>query len=304
MAVPYEPSPNPPPAPPAPTIGGLRSQSTNGSTAWQYRPPEADLVSGRMALMRRQNDPYMQQSKQGAMELANARGQMNSDYAAGAAQRAAIEAALPIAAQDSETLTRVGLSNADAQRRKDELELQKQIASASAMSATGYSYNPAEQEREYAHQLQLQRERLAFEGEQGGLGRGHDYGMGLMGIEAGLYGDQMGYDNARQLGYDQYGFGLGLAEQGFGHDLGRMGAEYGYNRGLAELGADLGLRSDFFNNQFGMQRDMSQMRGNTYMQMILQGMQVPEFMANPEAFLGFTQSILGFNFDQIFGGRG
>jgi len=260
---------------------GLMSASRGGTTAWHYRPPEADLVSGRMARMRRENDPYMQQSKQGAMELANARGQMNSDYAAGAAQRAAIESALPIAAQDSETLTRIGLANSEADRRWQELELQKQIASSQGGPAfinTGPS--EAELERRYAHDLQLQRERLAFEGEQNGLGRGHDYGMGLMGIEAGLFGDQMGYQ----------------------YDLGRMGQEYGYNRGLAQLGASLGLQSDYFNNMFGMQRDQAASRASLYNNMINNGMQVPEFMANPEAFLGFTQAVLGFNFDQIFGG--
>jgi len=260
---------------------GLMSAQRGGTTAWHYRPPEADLVSGRMAKMRRENDPYMQQSKQGAMELANARGQINSDYAAGAAQRAAIEAALPIAAQDSETLTRIGLANAEADRRAGELEQQKMIASMMAGNSTVMEDNSAfENEADRAHALQLQRERLAFEGEQGGLGRGHDYGMGLMGIEGDLFRGQMGYGHARQMGYD----------------------EYGYNRGLAELGARLGLESDFFNNQFAMQRDQGQMRGDMYAQMIMNGMQVPEFMANPEAFFGFTQSVLGFNYDQIFGG--
>ncbi len=49
-------------------------------------------------------------------------------------------------------------------------------------------------------------------------------------------------------------------------------------------------------------RDQRNQRGSLYSNMILSGMQVPEFMANPEAFMGFTQSILGFNWDEIFGG--
>jgi len=378
MPVPFEPTP-PQHGGLTNNVGGLRSQTAGGTTAWQYRPPERDLVAGRMALMRRQNDPYMQQSKQGAMELANARGQINSDYAAGAAQRAAIDAALPIASQDSDTLTKVGLANSEGERRLIEIQMEKDAMAAAANAHSGPAYNPADDERRYAHDLQMQRERLAFEGEQGGLGRGHDYGMGLMGIEGDLFGAQMGYghesDMANQnYGYDlgrmgaqhgynrdladqgygfdlgrmgaEYGYNRGLADQGYGHDLGRMGAEfgyntrladqgyghnlglaeqgyghnlgladqdfrnsrilnrdqYGYNRGLSELEARLGLESDYYNNRWGMDRDTNASRNNIYADMIARGMGNAEFMADPEAFMGFMQTILGSNFDTIFGG--
>ena len=271
--------------------GSISGVQQGGMGLFHYNPPEQHLVRGQMGILQNQNSQYMQQAKQGAVEMANARGQANSDYAAGAAQRAAIEAALPIAAQDSETLTRVGLSNAEAEQRMRELEMQKSIASSSSSAPWTGDRLTAEGEAMRAHDLQLQRERLAFEGEQGGLGRGHDYGMGLMGIEADLFGNQMGYQ------YD-----LGRMDRGYQQDLGRMGQEYGYNRGLAQLGADLGLRGDYYNNRFGMQRDQAASRSSLYNNMINNGMQVPEFMANPEAFLGFTQAVLGFNFDEIFGG--
>lgn len=296
--------PNPLDPPPTQQVGNLPGQLsgiTRGNMgAFQYTPPTEHLVRGQMGLLQRENGQYLRQAKQNAMELANARGQANSDYAAGAATRAAIDAALPIAAQDSETLTRIGLTNASNAQNMAELDLQRQIASGQGGGNIVYDMT-GEQEAQRAHELQMQRERLAFEGEQSGLGRGHDYSMGLMGTEADLFGQMMGFNNQRQLGMDQYGY-----------DLGRMGQEFGYNSALARLGADLGLRSDFFNNQWGMQRDITGQlvggRMNLYNNIISQGMQVPEYMANPEAFMGFAQFVSGFGFDSIFdgmfGGRG
>lgn len=275
--------------------GSISGIQQGGMGVFHYNPPEQHLVRGQMGILQNQNGQYMQQAKQNAMELANARGQANSDYAAGAAQRAAIDAALPIAAQDSETLTRIGLSNAEAEQRMRELEMQKSIASAASSAPWTGDRLTAEGEAMRAHDLQLQRERLAFEGEQAGLGRGHEYGMGLFGLEGGLYRDQMGYDAQRQLGFDDFGF-----------DLGRMGQEFGYNSALARLGADLGLRSDYYNQRWGAERDINQInaqgRMGLYTQALLQGMQVPEFMANPEALMGFIQFISGSQFDDIFGG--
>jgi len=271
--------------------GLMSGISTTGGGVFQYRPPEADLVSGRMQRMRRENDPYMEQSKQGAMELANARGQLNSDYAAGSAQRAAIESALPIAAQDSETLTKIGMMNVQNAQDRANRDAQLMMSMGNQGGAVVEDMSAQDREADRQNRLQLQREALAFEGEQNGLGRGHDYSMGLMGNEFDLYGQQRGFENQRQLGYDNYGM-----------DLGRMGQEFGYNVSLARLGSDLGIRGDYFSNRFAGDRDQRNQRGNLYSNMILSGMQVPEFMANPEAFMGFTQSILGFNWDEIFGG--
>lgn len=291
MAVP---SPTAPPTSFGRPPGSISGINQNGMGVFHYNPPEQHLVRGQMGILQNENGQYMQQARQAGMELANARGQGSSSYAAGAAQRAALDAALPIAAQDSETLTRIGLSNAEADQRDAELERQKQILSSQAAGGLQVVRDP-EEEANRAHQLQLQRERLAFEGEMQGLGRGHEYGMGLFGLEGGLFRDQMGYDNQRQMGFDEYGF-----------DLGRMGQEFGYNSALARLGADLGLRGDYFNQRWGSDRDIRQIgaqgRMNLYANSILQGMQVPEFMANPEAFMGFIQFISGSQFDDIFGG--
>ncbi|WP_196301497.1 hypothetical protein, partial [Streptococcus pneumoniae] len=75
---------------------------------------------------------------------------------------------------------------------------------------------------------------------------------------------------------------------------------------------DLGIRGNYYDNQFGMQRDYANnlfgaardrqsSRMNLYSQIISNGMQVPEFMADPEAFFGFSQFAAGDIWNSIFG---
>jgi hypothetical protein len=101
---------------------------------------------------------------------------LNSAAAAGAAERAAIDAAQPLALQEAnafgqaagqnlEYLNQMALEGA----REDRAALDRIAAMDAARTAAG-------------NQLQLQRERLAFEGEQRGLDRQHQ-----------VYRDQWGY---------------------------------------------------------------------------------------------------------------
>lgn len=277
--------------------GGLSGVQLGANQAWHYNPPTEHLVRGQMKILRDENGDYMKQSKQGAMELANARGQANSSYAAGAAQRAAIDAALPIASQDSETLTKIGLTNAQNSQQQALIDAQRAAASSQGGGQIVYDMTGAE-EADRQLQLQLQRERLAFEGEQAGLDRDQEYGMGLMGNEYGMYRGQQDFANQRQLGYDRYG-----------QELGQMGQAFGYNSALARLGSDLGIRGNYYDNVFGSQRDLQRfgfdMQGSRmqlYGQLLQQGMQIPEYMADPEALLGFLQFTAGPQWDNILGG--
>lgn len=273
-------------------INGLTGTTVGNATAFQYTPPSTHLVQGRLQglMAQRANNRYINQAKDAAVEMALARGQGDTSYASGAATRAAIDAALPIASQDSDTLTKISLANqqaALAQAQIDAMRNQSGLGGGNIiMDMTG------EEDAERQHQLQLQRERLAFEGEQGELGRYQQFGMGLMGTEADMFRDYMGFNYGRQNARDQYGY-----------DLGRMGSQFGYNAALARQGSDLDLRSDYFNNRWGMERDSANTRAGAYATALTQGMQIPEFMADPEAFMGFMQFAFGFGWDSTLGPR-
>jgi len=62
--------------------------------------PEA-TVEGRLAGLLSQNNPYIDRARTEAAQLANRRGMLNTSMAAGAAEGAAIDRALPIAQQDA-----------------------------------------------------------------------------------------------------------------------------------------------------------------------------------------------------------
>ena len=289
--------------------GGLSGVQLGNMGAFHYMPPQQHLVKGQLRGLMANESPFIQQARQAAMELSNARGQANSSYAAGAAQRAAIDAALPIAAQDSETLTRIGLANAANSQRMAELDAQLK---AQQGGGSIQMVDPYADERQRAHDLQMQRERLAFEGEQGALGREHDFGMGNFNLMGGLMGDrlrgQWGLGNDLTRMGAQHMYGMDELGARFGHDIGMAGLNNQYGMQNAILGANLGLRNnvlgDYYGNMFGMQRDMMGSRMNLYTNMILQGMQVPEFMADPNAFMGFAEFINGPMWNNLFGAGG
>lgn len=76
---------------------------------------DEELVSNQLTGLIDENSQYIKQAKQRAMELANARGSFGSSFAAGAAQRAAVEAALPIATADAQAYRDAATQNMNAQ---------------------------------------------------------------------------------------------------------------------------------------------------------------------------------------------
>jgi hypothetical protein len=94
--------------------------------------------------------------------------------------------------------------------------------------------------------LQRQRENLAFSGEQQGLDRFQQQQLAQFGLGADLTRNQQ-----------QFGFQRSLAEQGYGFDIGRMGAQDYYNSlegqrdmqrqmQLAQYGAGLNVMNQFY----------------------------------------------------------
>ncbi|MEM4546779.1 MAG: hypothetical protein QW328_08485, partial [Nitrososphaerota archaeon] len=106
------------------------------------------------------NNPYIQNARQRGVEYAARRGGVNTSIAAGASERAAIEAALPIASQDAETMRRTASENLGFLNQG--LFLERELQNRLAMAG---------------EELRRQRERLAFEGEQRALDRAHDLMM-------------------------------------------------------------------------------------------------------------------------------
>lgn len=97
-----------------PLLQDNRYQNTAGSSAtgWQTSPyvdPQTNqvtsdqTVSGQLDSLLSQDSPLMQRAKYQGIATANRRGLLNSSLAAGAAQAAMIDAAVPIAQQDAQT---------------------------------------------------------------------------------------------------------------------------------------------------------------------------------------------------------
>ena len=75
----------------------------------RYTPTEEETVEGRMEGLLADDSKYIQAARGRSQQQAHSRGLLNTSIAAGAGERAAIEAAFPIASQDADAFTRAGL---------------------------------------------------------------------------------------------------------------------------------------------------------------------------------------------------
>lgn len=92
-----------------------------------------ELVSNQMNSLLSDSNPYIQNARQRGVEYANSRGLMNSSIAAGASQRAATEAALPIASADAAAYRSAGDQTYGAGSRLRELDVASRLADRSRM---------------------------------------------------------------------------------------------------------------------------------------------------------------------------
>ena len=287
--------------------GQLSGANVGPGGVFNYRPPDEHLVAGQLRKNIDSRSPLMLQAAGGAQALANARGMGSGAYAIGEAQRATIDSMLPVAAQDSETLTKVGMMNAKAAQDRDLMMQQMMMQGGNQNGVVVEDMSAQDREAERQNRLQLQREALAFEGEQSGYSREQQHAMALMGINADLYSGERDFGNQRQLGYDRFGFDRALAGDQFGYGRALAGDQFGYNSSLARQNADLDLRHSYFNYNTSTARGLQ----DFYTQIILQGMQNPDFMADPEGFFGFAEFATGSVpgpgadfFSRLFGGGG
>lgn len=107
----------------------------------QYAPRGSDLVEGRMNGLLASNSAYMQAARKAGERTAHSRGLLNSSLAGGAAQKAAIESALPIAQQDSQSI--INANMAGYQGDIDSFLIGRQSEESSKLSAQDFMQDSA-----------------------------------------------------------------------------------------------------------------------------------------------------------------
>lgn len=148
QGVPAAPGTTPTPAPvPAPgqqfDVNSILNQLWAGQGGNQPQVDPATLANQYMTSLLGSNSPYIQSARQAGMEAANARGLMNSSLAAGSAERAAVDASMPMFQQ---------AYNLNAQREQN-------------------NFNGSLQRTQLGMNLLGQRENNAFQGSQAQLDR-------------------------------------------------------------------------------------------------------------------------------------
>lgn len=86
-----------------------------------------ETVAGQMQKILSENSPYMQSAKAEGIADANARGLLSSSLASGMSQKAAIDAAAPIAAQDASTHAASALSAQNATQQAEIMKFDGQV---------------------------------------------------------------------------------------------------------------------------------------------------------------------------------
>jgi len=123
---------------------------------FRYRGVDKDeLVQNQLSSLLNGNSDYIRQARSRGAGQALSRGLMNSSLAAGTAEGAAIEAGMPIAAQDAATFAKTHADNMDAENRAllAQLDASTQMQVAGQSAATQFSIAQL--------QAQLDKERLA-----------------------------------------------------------------------------------------------------------------------------------------------
>lgn len=142
---------------PQQTVAGVPTPSTP-----QARTITSDeTVSGRLNALLSGGSPYVESARNRGIEQANQRGLINSSLAAGTAERAAIDAALPIAQQDASTSAQSGFSAQQAQQDIGLTGYKGMIDS--AQQAENFGYRTQENAQNIAANTALQDSRIALD---------------------------------------------------------------------------------------------------------------------------------------------
>jgi len=144
--------------------------------------PTGMSVQGRLDRLLKSTSPYMQTAKQQGLQTANRRGLLNSSIAAGAAQGAAIDRALPIAQQDAGLSGQFGLNQ---QNYGIQSNLSRQSAAQNLRAQTqAEGFQSGLSSQEAAQRLAAQTQSEKFQGGQSALDRQLQREQQLKQIEA------------------------------------------------------------------------------------------------------------------------
>jgi hypothetical protein len=161
--------------------------------------------------------PYMDQARQAGERAAAARGALSSSIFAGSSQAAAIQAALPIAAQDAQTYSRVASENAAAINNNTLTKMQSMsqlaattIGAQAQVQSASIGAQAQIQSSKIAAQTNLEVSRMRIESEQDArlFMAAHDQVMSSI-----QHGQNIELQNL------DYGFRARLAQAGFTHDI-------------------------------------------------------------------------------------
>lgn len=242
-------------------ISGTRSD--NGGTAVGTVTPD-ELTSHNLQALLASGSPYIQQSRNQAVQQANSRGLLNSSIAAGNAQAAAIQSALPIASQDAQVAYGLQQTNLNNLSKMQNAVIAGNGERAAALASQSAAVKVAELNNQ--GDLQRQREDLAYQGEQAQLNYGRQLGL-----------SSQDYFNNSGLSYQNF-------LQNYASQSGLSSQNYQQNLGLDQFNLGSTLLT-------GMQ-NFSYSAG-------LNAMQNPAIMGDPQAFGGYMQFI-----SNIFGANG
>lgn len=182
--------------PPVPNFGTPQGTGVADGRAYTRTLQPGETAEHRLNQMTAKPSEYMQNASRRGLEMANSRGMLNSSMASGASMRAALESAMPIAEADAGRAFTAGSQNLDAMNQN--LMQERDIANRVLMNREGLANAQSLAEldamtRRYGIDIGLlgDREGRAYEGEQRGLDRAHDYGM--TGYRSNLELNRMGF---------------------------------------------------------------------------------------------------------------
>lgn len=112
-----------------------------------------ETVAGQLNKLLADENPYIVNARQSGREEANNRGLINSSISAGASQREAIRAALPIAQQDASTYATSNLSNQNA--NQDLQRMKGQFTLDSSLKKQGFAFDTATNNQNIQGQKEL-----------------------------------------------------------------------------------------------------------------------------------------------------
>lgn len=156
---------------------GIYGPGANGSgTALGTVTPD-ELTSNQLTGLIDQNSDYIKQARLQANNTANSRGELNGSIAAGNAQGAAIQAALPIASANANTIANLQTTNLNNLSKTQTANIGANATMTAAGMAAGASMYDTRQNNEGA--LLRQEDQDAFQGEQNELAFQNSYDMNM-----------------------------------------------------------------------------------------------------------------------------